>query len=619
MVTKKQDTLIKKFILTAIALFVSCSGSNLPHGTWTQKADFGGSIRNSAVGFSIGSKGYIGTGYDGSYSKDFWEYNPALNTWTQKADFGGSARKSAVGFSIGSKGYIGTGYDGSYSKDFWEYNPALNTWIQKADFSGAARDSAVGFSIGSKGYIGTGYDGSYYKDFWEYDPAKNIWNRKADFGGTARYSAIGFSIGSKCYIGTGSSSSYCKDFWEYDPVKNIWNRKADFGGPARNSAVGFSAGSKGYIGTGYDGSYYKDFWEYDPAKNIWNRKADFGGSARYGAVGFSIGTKRYIGTGYYNVLIRDFWAFDPGGISKNPKQFIFTDQMNVASKTTVTSNTVTVSGIDAAAPVSITGGKYSINKGDYTSDDGTVKNGDTITVQLTSSESSTTTSTATLTIGDVSAPFNVTTQFIFTDQTKVALNAAIKSNTMKVSGFNAAQPISITGGTYSINGGPYTDASGTVNNGDTVTVQLFSSESYSTITSAKLTIGSVSDTFDVATKEAPGSSDDIFVNSKCFIATAVFDSPMAGQVEILRQFRDKYLLTNDFGRKFVAWYYRNGPAAAKYIKDKPLVKATVRVALYPLIGFSLLLFSGYFPLLIVGLLLPALLFFLFRPKKLNAN
>ena len=42
-------------------------------------------------------------------TKDFWEYDPVANTWTQKADFGGAARDSAVGFSIGSKGYIGTG------------------------------------------------------------------------------------------------------------------------------------------------------------------------------------------------------------------------------------------------------------------------------------------------------------------------------------------------------------------------------------------------------------------------------------------------------------------------------------------------------------------------------
>ena len=44
--------------------------------------------------------------------KDFWEYDPAANAWTQKADFGGTARYCAVGFSIGSKGYIGTGWDG---------------------------------------------------------------------------------------------------------------------------------------------------------------------------------------------------------------------------------------------------------------------------------------------------------------------------------------------------------------------------------------------------------------------------------------------------------------------------------------------------------------------------
>ena len=50
--------------------------------------------------------------------KDFWEYDPATNAWTQKADFGGTARYGAVGFSIGSKGYIGTGSDlnGTFKK-----------------------------------------------------------------------------------------------------------------------------------------------------------------------------------------------------------------------------------------------------------------------------------------------------------------------------------------------------------------------------------------------------------------------------------------------------------------------------------------------------------------------
>ena len=117
------------------------------------------------------------------YTKDFWEYDPAANTWTQKADFGGTARYGAVGFSIGSKGYIGTGYDGSYIKDFWEYDPAANTWTQKADFGGTARYGAVGFSIGSKGYIGTGYDGSYNKRLLGVRPCRQYLDTEGRFRG----------------------------------------------------------------------------------------------------------------------------------------------------------------------------------------------------------------------------------------------------------------------------------------------------------------------------------------------------------------------------------------------------------------------------------------------------
>lgn len=39
------------------------------------------------------------------------------NAWTQKANFGGTERGGAIGFSIGLKGYIGTGtnFDGTNS------------------------------------------------------------------------------------------------------------------------------------------------------------------------------------------------------------------------------------------------------------------------------------------------------------------------------------------------------------------------------------------------------------------------------------------------------------------------------------------------------------------------
>jgi M6 family metalloprotease-like protein len=207
--------------------------------------------------------------------------------------------------------------------------------------------------------------------------------------------------------------------------------------------------------------------------------------------------------------------WDTGGLSYTikasfdntvPDQFTFTDQKDVALSTEITSNTIAVSGINAAIPISITGGTYSINSGPYTNATGTVSNGNTVTVRQTSSGSYSTTTNATLTIGWVSDTFSVTTlddtvpdQFTFTNQTGVALSTVITSNTITVSGINAATPISVTGGTYSINSGLYTNATGTVSNGNTVTVRQTSSGSYSTTTNATLTIGGVSDTFSVTT------------------------------------------------------------------------------------------------------------------------
>ena len=81
--------------------------------------------------------------------------------------------------------------------------------------------------------------------------------------------------------------------------------------------------------------------------------------------------------------------------------------------------------------------------------------------------------------------------FGFTVQTGVALSTTVTSNPITVSGINAAAPISVSGGTYHVNGGGYTGAAGTVNNGDTVSVRLTSASSTSTQTCATLTIGGV--------------------------------------------------------------------------------------------------------------------------------
>jgi hypothetical protein len=345
---------------------VSVLSGNL--GTWTVKAPFGGTARYGAVGFTIGTKVYLLTGYISGYVKDLWEYDPGSNTWTQKASFGGTARMDAVGFSIGTKGYVGLGYDGTYRKDLWEYDPAKNAWTQKADFGGVARYAAVGFSIGSKGYVGTGNSGYLEKDFWEYDPVSNTWTQKASFGGTGRHSAVGFSIGTKGYLGTGIDGIYKNDFWEYDPINDKWTQKADFGGVARFEAVGFSMGTKGFIGTGSDGSYKNDFWEYDRTSNTWAQKASFGGTARNRAVGFSIDTIAYVGTGSNNYYEKDFWEFKiktPSITANGPTTFCSGSNVILTSSsatsylwsnsTTTQSITVSIAGNYSVTAIDVNG------------------------------------------------------------------------------------------------------------------------------------------------------------------------------------------------------------------------------------------------------------------------
>ncbi|MFN8134481.1 MAG: T9SS type A sorting domain-containing protein [Bacteroidales bacterium] len=344
-------------IVTFITLSGSISFAQAPD-SWVLKKDYGTTSDSvyGAVAFSIGNKGYMGTGYSKKRLISFWEYDPNTDTWSQKANFSGTARVFASGFSIGNKGYVGCGDDNNTanlhgSKDFWQYDPALNQWNKKSDFGGVPRRGAVGFSIGNKGYLGAGridepkqgapaYDFKF-KDFWEYDPVADKWTQKEDIGGTlGKVIAFpaGFAIGNKGYVGTGHDlTSYIKDFWEFDPTyvdpgtnenTGKWYRKADFPGTARYGAVGMGIGEFGYIGTGMiPGGLANDLWEYDPQTDSWTRRADFGGTKRYLAAAFSIGNTGYIGTGqidanvYPGINTKDFWQYTPAvilSISEKP-------------------------------------------------------------------------------------------------------------------------------------------------------------------------------------------------------------------------------------------------------------------------------------------------------------
>jgi hypothetical protein len=72
----------------------------------------------------------------------------------------------------------------------------------------------------------------------------------------------------------------------------------------------------------------------------------------------------------------------------------------------------------------------------------------------------------------------------------------------------------------------------------------------------------------------------------CFIATATYGTPMAKEIEILREFRDKYLITNPLGKGLVEFYYGVSPPIAEFITGHPSLKPIVRAGLVPAVAVS---------------------------------
>ena len=93
--------------------------------------------------------------------------------------------------------------------------------------------------------------------------------------------------------------------------------------------------------------------------------------------------------------------------------------------------------------------------------------------------------------------------------------------------------------------------------------------------------------------ESSGTSGD------CFIATAAYGTPMAGEVGALRGVRDAYLLTNVFGTAFVDIYYRVSPPIADIVRESPGLRVVVRLMLLPIILLSSALLAAPLSTLLV--------------------
>lgn len=72
-------------------------------------------------------------------------------------------------------------------------------------------------------------------------------------------------------------------------------------------------------------------------------------------------------------------------------------------------------------------------------------------------------------------------------------------------------------------------------------------------------------------------------NGGCFIATAAFGTPMAGEIDALRNVRDTWLLDNLLGATFVDTYYRISPPMADAVAQSPALRTVVRLFLMPIL------------------------------------
>jgi len=96
-------------------------------------------------------------------------------------------------------------------------------------------------------------------------------------------------------------------------------------------------------------------------------------------------------------------------------------------------------------------------------------------------------------------PDTIPDSFTFIDITDADLDTVYTSNQITVAGISVETPVSITGGTYSKNGGGYTASAGTCVTGTTFTVRTTSSSNTFTAVNVVLDIGGITDTYTVTT------------------------------------------------------------------------------------------------------------------------
>ena len=293
---------------------------------WVQKATMpGGQGLDAPIYFSIGSKLYVGGGWNGSVALNtFYEYDPTTDFWTQKANIPAGIY-SACCFDLNGKGYVVCGANPSLTNKVYQYDPTTNTWLVKSNFPNYARQNIIGFSCQGMGYLFGGFTGGtgVGTDLWQYNDVTDSWTQKASCPGPGRDGPTCLVINNQIFVGMGgnsSASSIYSDFYRYDPSLDSYTQVAS--SPiARDGPANFTVGNIGYVGMGYGyAGALSDFYKYDPLANTWTQTNNFGRTGTGNVFCATVGNLPYVGCGLNgstgNYLI-DNWTWQSCQLNLN--------------------------------------------------------------------------------------------------------------------------------------------------------------------------------------------------------------------------------------------------------------------------------------------------------------
>jgi hypothetical protein len=134
------------------------------------------------------------------------------------------------------------------------------------------------------------------------------------------------------------------------------------------------------------------------------------------------------------------------GIDSTPETFRFSNNFLQENNSFAISDTVTISGIDTETTVTIENGEYSIDGGNYTAEEGTIINGQEVTLRATLPDAYNQEINVAITIGDVEATYKAATEYKYiADQTLEVESAELLGNAAATTDVNASNEQVVSG------------------------------------------------------------------------------------------------------------------------------------------------------------------------------